>query len=195
MNGRSAEALADSPAERAALEGLREAAAGSGTEVAMERHCARTFLIAEEMGRLRGDEFDHELLFCAAMLHDAGIYPSASTGDAYVRDSGRLVAKVLDPLLWSPERIALCAAACEFHHDLRSQWDRGAEVELIRRADLVDVGGGIIRFGVPGAWLKQLFADVPRKGFYRGIGKLLVGVLRERPATLPKIFASRPTSG
>lgn len=191
MSGRDAGALASSPAERAALDGLRTAAAHTGTELVMERHCVRAFLIAEEMGRRAQLDLDRELLLCAAFLHDAGIYPAASTGDAYVRDSGRLVTQTLGPLGWPPERIERCAAACELHHDLRRQWDRGPEVELLRRADLVEVSGGLVHFGVPRAWLRRLSEEFPRKGFYAGIGKLLVGVLRERPATLPKIFASR----
>jgi len=57
-----------------------------------------------------------------------------------------------------------------------------------RLADLVDVSGGRLRFGVQRDWLAQLFASEPRRGLYREIGAQLRRALRERPLTLPKIF-------
>ena len=49
---------------------------------------------------------------------------------------------------WEEQRIRLCSDAIECHHQLRYQWQRGAEVELIRRADLVEVLAGRVRFGL-----------------------------------------------
>src|SRR5919201_776597 len=87
------------------------------------------------------------------------------------------------------ERLGLDAV--EQHHALQSRWSWGAEVELMRRADLVDVSSGVVTFGVHRWWLRQLFRTVPRDGFYPFLGRAIWQMARERPATLPRIF--RPT--
>ncbi len=185
-----AEELATTPAERACLDALR--AVSGETDGPMERHCARQYLIAERLGDDAGLEVDHELLLCAAFLHDAGLYPSVSTGDAYVTDGRRLTERTLEPFGWPPERLARCLDAVEQHHAVRSRWSWGTEVELMRRSDLVDVSSGLIAFGLHRWWLRQLFRTVPRDGFYQFLGKAIWQMARERPATLPRIF-SPPT--
>src|SRR5262245_44904665 len=103
----------------------------------MERHCIRQFLIAERLAAGRRLEVDPELLLCATLLHDAGLYDSVTTGDVYVADSRRLAARTLEPFNWDHLRLALCLDAIEQHHAQRSRWKWGAEVELVRRSDLV----------------------------------------------------------
>ena len=84
------------------------------------------------------------------------------------------------------DRIQLCFDAIERHHELRSQWDRGAEVELIRRADLVDLSDGLIRFGLSREWIRDLFRSVSRDGTYRTIG---YEVARVHPPPAPDASA------
>jgi len=59
---------------------------------------------------------------------------------------------------------------------------------LIRRADLVDVSSGLVRFGLSREWLRDLFEAVSRDGTYRTIGFEVARVLRHRPLTCPQIF-------
>jgi HD domain len=188
-----ADELATTDAERACLRALRDAT--GSVDDPMERHCVRQFLIAERMAADRGLEVDRELLLCATFLHDAGLYPSASTGDVYVADSRRLAERTVAPFDWEHHRLARCLDAIEQHHSPRSRWDWGAEVELIRRSDLVDLSRGLVPFGIPRGWLRGLFREFPRKGFYRLIA---LGLAREgirHPTTLPRIFTppSEPT--
>ncbi len=158
----------------------------------MERHCARAFLIAEELGRRGGRETDRELMLCAAWLHDAGLYPDAATSDTYVADGRHLAERMFEGSDgWPPERLERLGDAIEYHHELRSQWGRGVEVELMRRADLVEVSQGLVSFGLPRAWLRDLRRRIPAKGMLVEIGRLLIPVVRERPGTLPRIFTAR----
>jgi hypothetical protein len=179
-----ADALATTDAERACLNALRDAT--GTTDDPMERHCVRQFLIGERMAADRSLETDRELLLCATFLHDAGLYPTTSTGDVYVADSRRLAERTLAPFDWKPERLALCLDAIEQHHAQRSRWDWGAEVELIRRADLVELSRGLVNFGVSRSWLNQLFREIPRTGLYRVIAKALI--TEQRLRDLPRIF-------
>jgi hypothetical protein len=132
---------------------------------------------------------DGEVLTVAALLHDIGLYPPyASSGASYVADGAALARQMLPAHGWRPDRIESCAEAIDRHHELRNQLARGPEVEALRRADLIDVSGGGVRFGVERERLQRLFAEVPRRGLYREIGRLLAGALRARPATVPQIF-------
>jgi HD domain len=184
-----ADELVTTDAERACLDALR--AATGDPDGPMERHCVRQFLIAERLGERVADGVDRELLLCAAFLHDAGLYPSVSTGDVYVTDGRRLAERTLAPFGWPLERLARCLDAIEQHHALGARWDRGAEVELVRRSDLVDVTGGLVAFGLPRSWLRGLFRTVPRDGFWRMLAGEVLRMARERPRTLARIPTPR----
>ena len=184
-----ADDLVASEAERASLAALREVTAD--VDGPMERHCVRVFVMAERLAR----PTDREALLCACVLHDIGAYPGASRGGVYVTD-GRLYAEeLLRPFGWPEQRLRLTLDAIELHHTLRPQWSRGAEVEGLRRADLVDATAGLAGFGLPRGWIRGLFAAVPRDGFWRELGGLLARNLRERPATLPRIFTAGRSGG
>jgi hypothetical protein len=158
----------------------------------MERHCLRVYEIAVELGRRRGAHVDREVLVCAAWLHDAGLYPGAASSDTYVVDGRRLLKRVVGPFGWPDERLALAGDAIERHHELRPQWRRGNEVELMRRADLIDVSGGLVKYGLDAGWLHDLAVRVPRVGMAREIARLVAGALRTRPLTMAAIFIRRP---
>ena len=184
-----ADDLVTTEAERACLEALRTAT--GDPDGAMERHCVRQFLIAERLGEQAGKEVDRELLLCAAFLHDAGLFPSVSTGDVYVSDGRRLAERTLTPFGWSPQRLARCLDAIEQHHAVRSRWHWGTEVELMRRSDLVDVSRGLVAFGLPRRWLNDLFRRIPRSGFWRMLGGEVFRMIRERPGTLARVVSPR----
>jgi HD domain len=133
----------------------------------MERHTMRQYLIAERIADVRSIRYDRELLLCASFLHDAGLYGAASTGDVYIMDSARYARRTLEPFGWPAERLRVCLDACEQHHALTTRWWMATEVELVRRADLVEVYPELRRFGIPRSWLKQeLWQAVPRAGFW-----------------------------
>jgi hypothetical protein len=162
----------------------------------MERHTVRQFLIAERMAADRGLDVDRELLLCATFLHDAGLYPGVATDDVYTADGKRLAERTLAPFRWKPERLARCMDAIEQHHSPRSRWDWGTEVELVRRADLVEVTAGLVNFGVSRGWLRGLFREIPRTGFYRFIAAALWMEGKQHPGNIPRIFTppSEPTA-
>jgi hypothetical protein len=183
------EELAKTEAERVALERLREATGVRNGP--MERHCLRCRQIAARLAGSRGWVIDGEVLTVAAILHDIGLYPGVATAAEYTADGASLARTLLPQFGWTPDRIELCAEAIDRHHDIRRQLARGGEVEAMRLADLTDVSGGLLRFGLDRGWLRQLVAEVPRRGLYREIGREVGRALRERPLTLPRIFWRR----
>src|SRR5262249_21688066 len=154
--------LASTAAERAALRALRQLAGGIDTP--MERHAQRVFLILERLAADRRIAIDREVALCACLLFDLGIFPPVATRAAYTRDGRRLARRVLARFAWPEARLRRALDAIERHHQLTAQWSHGAEAELLRRADLVDALPALFRFGLPRAWLAELFFRVPREG-------------------------------
>jgi hypothetical protein len=154
----------------------------------MERHCLRCRHVGAELARRRGWVIDGEVLTVASILHDIGLYPGASRGGVYTADGAALAREILPGHGWSAERVELCAEAIDRHHDLRPQRARGVEVEALRLADLIDLSGGLIALGIDRRWLRELNADVPRRGFARELARELGRAIRTRPLTLPQIF-------
>ena len=103
--------------------------------------------------------------------------------------------RTLAPFEWAPARLARCLDAIEQHHAQRSRWEWGAEVELIRRSDLIDASRGLVAFGLPRAWLRELRREVPWTGFWRFLAGQILRMLRERPRSVLRIFfpANGPT--
>jgi len=183
----TADDLVRSEAEQAALAGLREVTGEPGGP--MERHSMRCFLVAERMAADRDLMVDHEVLLVAGLLHDIGLYDGASEGGVYTTDGAHFAERLLAGRPgWDPGRTQLCRDAIERHHEIRSQWQDGAEVELIRRADMVEVSAGIVSFGVSRGWLRGLWRAVPRDGLYPHVGRMVAKALRERPTSVPKIL-------
>jgi hypothetical protein len=128
-------AFVTTPAERAALEALRAAAGGALGP--LELHSARVF----ELARRLAPDGDREVLLVAALLHDIAALPGRRRGPGpYVTDARRQAEALLAPLGWEPDRRRRCLDAVERHHELRRQDARGAEVEALRRADLIARG-------------------------------------------------------
>jgi HD domain-containing protein len=173
-------------AEQDALQAVRSASAE--TSGPMERHCLRVFRISCKLADRRGLTVDREVLLVAALIHDLGLYDSISRGGVYVKDGAEYAAELLAKHGWDETRISLCADSIERHHEIRPQWKRGDEVELLRRADMVDLSSGLIAFGLPRPWLRELFREIPRDGAYREVGRLVGHALRERPLTMARIF-------
>jgi putative nucleotidyltransferase with HDIG domain len=178
--------MAVTPAVSDALGALR--AATARVEGPMERHCLRVRHIAAELARHRGWAIDGEVITVAAILHDIGLYPSASRGGVYTEDGAELAREMLRAHSWSTERIRRCAEAIDRHHELRSQLARGGEVEALRLADLVDLSGGLLTFGLDRRWLRSLNQTVPRQGLIAELTRELGRAFRQRPLTLPRIF-------
>ena len=156
--------LTRSRAEQAALRLLREAA--EEADGPMERHAIRVFLIAERIAKERDLAFDREVVLCASLLHDVGVLPKASRSLRYIDDGKELAREALGPELHGT-RLAKCLETIGKHHHLRSQWDRGVEVELLRRADVIDGFPVLVRTTVERRWLRDLFLRVSRDGLYR----------------------------
>jgi hypothetical protein len=183
----SADEVVSTDAEREALARVRELTGEA--DGPMERHGLRCHLLCERLAAERGLRIDGEVTLVAGLLHDMGLYEGAAEGGAYVTDGRHYAERMLAGKPgWEGEKLRLCLDAIERHHELRPQWEAGDEVELMRRADLVELSAATVNFGLDRGWIRGLWAAVPRRGIYGEIGKMVTKAFRERPLTMPMIF-------
>jgi hypothetical protein len=120
-----------------------------------------------------GPDRDDKLAIAAA-FHDLAAFdtldylvPSIEAQDAWLRQTGRDA--------WSDE-LALVVAE---HHRLSGYGPTrpyAPLVEAVRRADLVDVSQGLIRFGIPGSYVKDVRATFDASVFFKRV--IPMGTLR-----------------
>ncbi len=155
----------ETDAEVACLKALREVAGGEGGPI--ERHGLRVYWIMERLAQRANRAIDEEVSLCAALMHDVGLFVAPRAARLYLHN-GRLFAEgILARFGWSSARLTRCLDAIELHHRLIPQWHRGAEVELLRRADLVDASSGAVTAGLDRDDLRILIRALPRTGLYR----------------------------
>jgi HD superfamily phosphodiesterase len=178
--------LVQTAVEVEALTALREAT--GETDGTMERHTLRCFLLCNLLAEKHNADLDREVMLVASILHDIGLYDAVSEGGVYTDEGGEFARKLCLKHGWDERRADLCAAACANHHAIRSQWELGAEVEVLRLADRIEVSGGLSRGGLSRDQIKGVFEEVPRDGFYGGLAHIVWPSLRSRPLQTLRIF-------
>jgi hypothetical protein len=167
------EILRSSPLAEEILESHRHRARGDDAGYdAYKAHVYRVVNFARALTPNASDRDDK--LAIAAAFHDLAAFdtldylvPSIAAQDAWLRQTGR------DS--WSDE-LALIVAE---HHRL-SRYDANRPhaplVEAVRRADLIDVSQGLIRFGIPSSYVKEVRATFDAGVFFKRV--IPTGTLR-----------------
>ena len=117
-----------------------------------------------------GDAEQREKVAIAAAFHDLGIWshstfdyipPSVGLAREYLRDEG------LER--WSGDVESMIAQ----HHKLTRHGD--GLVEAFRRSDLTDVSLGLVKFGLPAAYVREIRSRYPNAGFHKRLLQLAGG--------------------
>ncbi|MBB3036962.1 hypothetical protein [Hoyosella altamirensis] len=114
----------------------------------------------------------------ALAFHDLGIW-SAGTMD-YLGPSVALAHQWLDEHGQGHHRAAV-AQMIEHHHKLRPAGRAISPVEIVRRADLIDVTLGLIAFGIPRRKYRDLLHAFPDAGFHPKLVKMIGGRFLAHP--------------
>ena len=118
-----------------------------------------------------------EKVAIAAAFHDLGIWTnrtfdyiptSVALARAHLNASGQAA--------WASEITEMI-----FQHHKISPYRGDALVEEFRRADLVDVSRGLIRFGLPGQHVNKVLSTWPDSGFHRRLLQLALHRLGTHP--------------
>lgn len=144
---------------------------------AYRNHCSRVVnfcaaLSSGEAGPLRK-------MAIAAAYHDLGIWTD-HTFD-YLPPSERLATDYLqaeNKLEWIAEVTAMIGQ----HHKVTAyRAEPAALVEAFRKADMVDVSVGLVRYGLPKSFVKDVLAAFPNAGFHKRLAQLFGRRLRTKP--------------
>ena len=120
-----------------------------------------------------------EKIAIAAAFHDLGIWTDRTFD--YLEPSVRLAHDYLvaaNRAGWVPE---VTAAIREHHRITRYDGAHASLVEPFRRADWIDVSGGLLAFGSTRALFRAAVARWPRAGFHRLLARLELRQLRTHP--------------
>ena len=131
-------------------------------------HCLRVLNFAVGLSNTESDTV--EKLQIALAFHDLAIWthdtidyldPSADLARAWLAEHGKDA--------WADE---IADMITEHHKFTPYRGPQGPLVETLRRADLVDVSLGLVRFGLPRAQVKAVRAAFPNAGFHKTLVKL-----------------------
>lgn len=161
-----------------------------GDDAGYDAYKAHVYRVVNFARALTRDEPDRDdKLAIAAAFHDLAAFdtidylvPSIEAQDAWLQRTGRQA--------WSDE-LALVVAE---HHRLTGYGpDRpyATLVEAVRRADLIDVSQGLIRFGLPGSYVRDVRRAFDAGPFFKRViplGTLRAVRRRQQPGFL------RPTN-
>jgi hypothetical protein len=145
-------------------------------------HVVRVLAFCDELHQLQRAAgprpSDQEEFLVAAVFHDLGIW-THRTFD-YLEPSMRLAEQWLERAGRSDLR-ELVGRMISSHHKLRRAGGRDDPVELLRRADAVDVSLGLVRFGLPRSVHHRVARTYPNAGFHRTLVGLSVRQLLTHP--------------
>jgi hypothetical protein len=126
---------------------------------------------------------EQKKIIIAAAFHDLGIWangtvdylpPSIALANDYLQRNQ------LDA--WIDE----VALMIDMHHKLRAYGDPAYPlVEVFRRGDLVDFSLGVVRFGLPGALVREVKDAFPNAGFHKRLMQLAGGWFSKHPLSPP----------
>jgi HD superfamily phosphodiesterase len=129
------------------------------SSAALVNHCERSYLWAASLGQLNQIEYDAELLYVAAMLHDLGLSPAFDNHLAPFEDAGGDVGWVFGAGAgWTAERRDRVREIIVRHmwHEVDPAVD--AEGHLLREATALDISGHNVD-----AWPTDFRAEVLRR--------------------------------
>ncbi len=119
-----------------------------------------------------------EKIAIAAAFHDLGIWTDRTFD--YLAPSVRLAADYLN----GSGRSGWTAGVSEMilqHHKVTPFRGGAGLVEPFRKADWIDVTWSVVSFGLPGAFVRELYAEWPDAGFHLNLVRLEIQHLGKHP--------------
>lgn len=162
-------------------------------------HCLRTFWFADRMAG-SGSQFDREIVYVAAMLHDFGVLETYDQGRRFDVDGAQAAREFLEGHAYPTEKIEVVWDAIALHLEREIAHAKGPEVRLVQLGAVADaLGLGIAdldpdfvrelleefpRLDFPNLWLRTLFEYVKKNPgrangtFLEGMGRVIEGFIR-----------------
>ncbi|MER6240574.1 HD domain-containing protein [Streptomyces clavifer] len=148
---------------------------------ALYHHSVRSYFFGAAWAEARGLDFDRELFFVAAMLHDLALTPPFDSHTLAFEEAGGHLARVFTAGLgWPVERRDRVADLIVLHmrDDIAPEVD--VESRLLQVGTSADVSGtGLEAFGI--SFTDTLVSAYPRLGFARSFVRLFQDQAERKP--------------
>ncbi len=189
MNTTAAHSAADIAGIRlpggAAVEAARLVCA-EYTDEALFHHSLRSYLFGAAYAQDRGLDFDEELLYVSALLHDLGLTAPFDSHTLPFEEAGGHAARLLTAGLgWPMERRDRAAEVIVLHMRDDVPAEQDVESHLLQIGTTADVSGGGLDAFAP-EFTAELMRALPRAGF----GAVFLDLVRDQGTRKPDCAAA-----
>lgn len=147
---------------------------------ALAAHCYRTYLFGAVLGTRDGLDWDAELLFVSAMLHDLGLTKFPGGRGPFEQRGAEAAESWLHERGWPQERAGVVARAIRMHLDVGAAGRERPEVALLHFGAAADVTGMRLEDIHPRT-VAEVLHDHPRSGFEGFFAGKIRGEARAEP--------------
>jgi len=150
-------------------------------DTALYHHCVRSYFFGAAWAQARGLDFDRELFFVAALLHDLGLTAPFDSHTLAFEEAGGQVARVFAAGLgWPTERRDRAAEVIVLHMRDDVAPDVDVESRLLQVGTSADVSGAGLEAFDP-AFAGALVEAYPRLGFATSFLRLFEDQAERKP--------------
>jgi HD domain len=143
-------------------------------------HCIRSFLFGNLLGQRDGLQYDRELLYLGAVMHDLGLTERFDGEQRFEVDGADAArAFVLEHGL-SDEKAEVVWEAIAFHTSIGIASCKQPEIALVHLGAFAD-GLGMRISDIASETVEQVIEAYPRLGFNRAITELLAAQVKRKP--------------
>ena len=145
-------------------------------------HVMRTFAFGHAAGALQCAQYDQEMLFLGAVLHDLGLVEKFIGEDRFEIDSADAAAAFLSRQGYSDKKIAVIWDAIALHTTPSLPQRKQPEIALVQLGAGIDIGA-IPRSLITSESIEIILAEYPRLGFKHAMLEAMGAVIRRKPMT------------
>jgi hypothetical protein len=145
-------------------------------------HAMRTHAFGRAAAALRGAQYDEEVFFLGAVLHDLGLVETFVRDDRFEIDGADAAAEFLSNQGYSDRKIAVIWDAIALHTTPGIPQRKQLEIALVQLGAGIDVGA-VPRSLVTPESVDRILSEYPRLGFKRAMLEAMGAVIRRKPAT------------
>jgi hypothetical protein len=145
-------------------------------------HVMRTFAFGQAAGALRGAQYDEEMFFLGAVLHDLGLVERFMREDRFEIDGADAAADFLSRHGYSDKKIAIIWDAIALHASPGIPQRKQPEIALVQLGAGIDIGA-VPRALITAETVEIILAEYPRLGFKKAMLAAMGAVIRRKPMT------------
>ena len=145
-------------------------------------HVMRTYAFGRDAAAMQGAQYDREMFFLGAVLHDLGLVEKFIGEGRFEIDGADAAADFLSRRGYSDKKIAVIWDAIALHTTPVVPQRKQPEIALVQLGAGIDVGG-IPRSLVTPESVEIILAEYPRLGFKKAMLEAMGAVVRRKPMT------------